>query len=177
MEFLFPVLSLLIGLINFILVLRVWLEFCRVSPSLPISQTLMRLTNPMLQPLGKFIPYVRHINMAALTLAVVLVTLLFIFFGIDLPQAALIGVLSVLKSFGQILFFTTAIRAISSWFSQGNHPMEYTLAQITEPVLGVIRRVLPRTGMIDFSVMVLGFALLLLNSFFYKIFGQLWALA
>ena len=51
------------------------------------------------------------------------------------------------------------------------------VAQITEPVLGIIRRILPRTGMLDFSVMVLGFALILLNNVFYNIFGVLWAIA
>lgn len=62
-----------------------------------------------------------------------------------------------------------------SWVTQGNHPLDYTIAQITEPVLGLIRKLLPRTGMLDFSVMVLGFGLLLLNNLFYQIFGALWA--
>lgn len=64
-----------------------------------------------------------------------------------------------------------------SWVTQGNHPLDYMVAQITEPVLGIIRRILPRTGMLDFSVMVLGFALILLNNVFYNIFGVLWAIA
>ena len=64
-----------------------------------------------------------------------------------------------------------------SWVTQGNHPLDYMVAQITEPVLGIIRRILPRTGMLDFSVMVLGFVLILLNNVFYKIFSVLWAIA
>jgi YggT family protein len=64
-----------------------------------------------------------------------------------------------------------------SWVTQGNHPLDYTVAQITEPVLGFIRKLLPKTGMLDFSVMVLGFGLILINSAMYRVFGQLWAIA
>lgn len=177
MEFLVPFIQIIVSIFSFLLVLRTWLQFCRVDPYLPISQTLMRLTNPVLNPLTKLIPTVKGINFAALLLAVGIVTLLFVLLGLDLPRAVLIGLLSVVKTFGQILFFTTLIRALMSWVTQGNHPLDYTVAQITEPVLGMIRKILPKTGMLDFSVMVLGFALIFLNGLFYQVFGQLWTLA
>ncbi|MDY2947672.1 MAG: YggT family protein [Mannheimia varigena] len=177
MEFLAPVISLVVGFFNFVLVLRTWLQFCRVDPRLPISQTLLKITEPLVAPVGKLIPTVKNICFPALFIAAALVTLQFILFGLDLPRAVLIGLLSLVKTFGQILFFTTLIRALMSWVAQGNHPLDYTVAQITEPVLGFIRKLLPRTGMLDFSVMVLGFGLLLLNSVFYQIFGGIWAAA
>lgn len=177
MEFLAPVISLVVGFFNFVLVLRTWLQFCRVDPCLPISQTLLKITEPLVAPVGKLIPTVKNICFPALLIAAALVTLQFIFFGLDLPRAVLIGLLSLVKTFGQILFFTTLIRALMSWVTQGNHPLDYTVAQITEPVLGFIRKLLPRTGMLDFSVMVLGFGLLLLNSVFYQIFGGVWTAA
>lgn len=177
MDILSPILTIIVGFFNFILVLRTWLQFCRVDPYMPISQTLMKLTNPVVNPVSKFIPTLKGINFAALLIAVAIVTLQFILFGVNLPNAVLIGLLSVVKTFGQILFFTTLIRALMSWVSQGNHPLDATVAQITEPVLGFIRNLLPRTGMLDFSVMVLGFGLLIANSIMYRIFGQIWALA
>lgn len=177
MDILISILTLVVGFFSFILVLRTWLEFCRVDPYMPISQTLMRLTNPVLTPVSRVIPTVKGINFAALLLVLAMVSLQFILLGVSVPTAMLIGLLSILKIFGQILFFTTLIRALMSWVTQGNHPLDYVVAQITEPVLGFIRRILPRTGMLDFSVMVLGFGLLLLNSLMYRIFGQLWAIA
>lgn len=170
-------LSLVIGFFHFVLVLRTWLQFCRVDPYIPISQTLMRLTNPIVLPVGRLIPTVKGINFAALLLAIAFVTIQFVILGIAPSLAVIVGLLSVLKTFGQILFFTTLIRALMSWVTQGNHPLDYVVAQITEPVLGLIRRILPRTGMLDFSVMVLGFVLLLLNSLMYRVFGNLWAIA
>lgn len=177
MELLAPVLKIVAGFFNFVLVLRAWLQFCRVDPYIPISQTLMRLTNPIVNPVGKFIPTVKGINFAALLLAAAFVALMYLLLGLDLPRSVLIGLLSVLKSFGQILFFTALIRALMSWVTQGNHPLDYTVAQITEPVLGLIRKILPRTGMLDFSVMVLGFGLILLNNMLLQLFGPLWVMA
>lgn len=178
MNFLVSIISLIVGFFNFVLVLRTWLQFCRVDPRLPISQTLLKLTEPLVSPVSKVIPTVKNICFPALLVAVALVSIqFFIGWGLGLQKAVLVGLLSVVKTFGQILFFTTLIRALMSWVSQGNHPLDYTVAQITEPVLGFIRNLLPRTGMLDFSVMVLGFGLLLLNNFFYKIFGWFWAVA
>ena len=52
-------------------------------------------------------------------------------------------------------------RVIMSWISPGgNDPVSTILFQITEPILGPIRRVMPRMGMFDLSPMV---ALILLN--------------
>ncbi|QLB21044.1 hypothetical protein A6B43_05695 [Vespertiliibacter pulmonis] len=177
MEILAPIISIVVGFFNFVLVMRAWLQFCKVDPYIPVSQTLMRLTNPIVNPVSKFIPTIKGINFSALLIAALIVGVQFILFGVNVPSAVLIGLLSLLKTFGQILFFSTLIRALMSWVTQGNHPLDYVVAQITEPVLGIIRKVLPRTGMLDFSVMVLGFALLFLNSMMYRIFGQLWAVA
>lgn len=177
MDILFTLSGIVVSFFNFVLVLRTWLQFCRVDANLPISQTLLRLTSPLVNPVGKFIPTIKNINFAALLIAAGLVALQFILFGLNVPSAVLVGLLSLLKTFGQILFFTTLIRALMSWVTQGNHPLDYTIAQITEPVLSIIRRVLPKTGMLDFSVMVLVFILYFLNSSLYKLFGGLWAVA
>ena len=178
MEIIGSILSVIIGFFTFILILRSWLEFCRIDPRMPLSQSLLRMSEPVLAPIKKVIPTRKGINFSAILLAVVLLMAeKWIVFGLSVPLAVLAGVLGVLKTFGQILFFTTLIRALMSWVTQGNHTLDYMVAQITEPVLGIIRRILPRTGMLDFSVMVLGFALILLNNVFYNIFGVLWAIA
>lgn len=174
---LFALLSIIISFMSFILVLRTWLQFCQVDTNLPISQTLLRITSPLVNPISKFIPTVKNINFAALLIAAGLVTLQFILLNWSIPSAVLVGLLSLLKTFGQILFFTTLIRALMSWVSQGNHPLDYTVVQITEPVLSIIRRLLPKTGMLDFSVMILVFILYLLNNLLINLFGAFWMVA
>lgn len=177
MEFLAPVLSIIIGFFSFVLVLRTWLQFCRVDPYMPLSQSLLRLTSPLVNPVGKVLPTVKNINFAALLIALLLLAFEKFVLGVPVAMAVLAGLLGVVKTFGQILFFTTLIRALMSWVTRGDHPLDYMVAQITEPVLGFIRKLLPHTGMLDFSVMVLGFGLILLNNLFYSVFGVLWAIA
>ena len=56
------------------------------------------------------------------------------------------------------LMFAIFARVIVSWFvpqSGGvNNPIVRIIFQITEPILGPIRKVLPRTGMFDFAPMI-----------------------
>lgn len=185
METLFlQIFTIVTGFISFVLILRAWFEFCRLPTHLPISQTLLRITSPLVSPISKVIPTVKGINFAAIFLAFVILVLEKFFILIQVPNLdvgvptyVLIALLGIVKIFGQILFFTTLIRALMSWVTQGNHPLDYVVAQITEPVLSIIRRILPRTGMLDFSVMVLGFILIFLNQFFSSTFGVLWSIA
>lgn len=59
------------------------------------------------------------------------------------------------------LIFAIIARALASWFVQDpSNPIVAMLHDITEPIVGPVRRVLPTTGMIDFSPLV---ALILLQ--------------
>ena len=65
----------------------------------------------------------------------------------------------------QVLSYAILIRAILSWFPNvpRDNPFVEVLYQITEPVLGPIRRLLPSMGGIDFSPLVAFFVLKLLS--------------
>jgi YggT family protein len=70
-----------------------------------------------------------------------------------------------LVNFVDIITVTLSIaifgRVIMSWVSpRGNDPVSAILFQVTEPVLGPIRRVIPQMGMFDLSPLV---ALIILN--------------
>ena len=58
-------------------------------------------------------------------------------------------------------------RVIMSWVSpRGNDPLTTILYQMTEPILGPIRRILPNFGMFDFSPLIL---ILLINYLYPKV--------
>ena len=62
--------------------------------------------------------------------------------------------------FFQILIFAIIGRALLSWFNVGpGHPIGRILYEITEPILGPMRRVIPMIGMIDISPIVAIFLL------------------
>ncbi len=63
-------------------------------------------------------------------------------------------------------------RTLLSWVNLGNdHPIVVIVVQITEPILGPIRRLLPNTGNMDFSPIVAIVALLLIRYVIGKIAG------
>ncbi|KGQ68478.1 YggT family protein [Gallibacterium anatis] len=179
------IIQTVIGVYIFILVAKVWLQYCKVDFYNPLSQTLVKLTQPVLLPLRKLVPIKYGIDFAAVLVAFILgaIKLPLLYFvvsghlSLELPYVLLLGVLSVVKAWGEIIFWAIFLRAILSWFSRGGNPLDYVLYQISEPLLAPIRRILPRTGMLDFSVMVLGIILILLNNVLLDLFGQLWMIA
>ncbi len=81
----------------------------------------------------------------------------------NIPQR-LIDVLRALLELYSVLIF---VRALMSWFVQDYRNRIYLfLVRITEPVLGPIRRIMPRMGM-DLSpvvaIILIQFAISLLN--------------
>ena len=70
-----------------------------------------------------------------------------------------------IKNFVGILatVLTVAIfaRVVLSWLPIGNssHPVVAIIYQITEPILGPLRRIVPRVGMLDLSPMAAIFIL------------------
>jgi YggT family protein len=65
------------------------------------------------------------------------------------PQIA-----AVVITFLYILLIAIVIRALMSWFpGASNNAFGRIIFQFTEPVLEPVRRIMPRTGMIDFSAL------------------------
>lgn len=54
-----------------------------------------------------------------------------------------------------IITWLVVIKVILSYFLSPYHPVRETLDRLVEPLLSPIRRILPQTGMIDFSPLVL----------------------
>jgi YggT family protein len=58
-------------------------------------------------------------------------------------------------TFLYILIIAIVIRSLMSWFPMSrNNPFARVVYQVTEPLLEPVRRVMPRTGIIDLSAMV-----------------------
>jgi YggT family protein len=62
-----------------------------------------------------------------------------------------------------LLTILVVIWAIVSWILPPFHPLREALDRIIDPMLAPIRRVLPSTGAVDFSPMILIIALVLLS--------------
>lgn len=173
----------LIDLYVMVLLLRIWMQWSRSDFYNPLSQFVVKLTQPIVGPLRRIIPSLGPIDSASLLLAFLLTTLkypllLLIQVGaLSLsPMNLLVGLLSLLKSAGYLVFWMVIIRSLMSWISQGRSPVDYLLYQLTEPLMAPIRRILPAMGGLDFSAMVVILILYLLNYLGLDLFPGLWSL-
>ncbi len=66
-----------------------------------------------------------------------------------------------------LLLYAIFARVILSWFNirpgSGAYPILVLLSQITEPILGPLRRIIPRAGMFDFAPMAAIFLLYIIR--------------
>jgi YggT family protein len=144
-----------------VVLLRFWLQLAKADFYNPLSQFIVKATSPLVNPLRKVIPGFAGIDVASLVLgfliafAKVSVVMLMIY-GIWEPISALIGSgITLVKEAVKLVFWVLIIRAILSWVSQGNNPMEAVFHQLTEPMLRPIRKIIPPIGGLDLSVLVL----------------------
>ncbi|TXH69068.1 MAG: YggT family protein [Thiothrix sp.] len=155
--------SLYIGAV----LLRFLLALVRADFYNPLSQFLVKITNPVLVPLRRFIPPLGKIDSASLVLAFTLkliaATLLMSIQGLDAGVGGLLlAVLAdLIRTVVWIFMVALIIQAIMSWVgnSYGN-PMGSLLDSLTAPILDPIRKFVPLIGMVDLSPLV---AILLLQ--------------
>ena len=147
------------GLYILAMLLRFLLQAVRADFYNPISQSLVKVTNPLVIPLRKILPGFGGLDLASLLLALILqilmVTLLVLIqTGAMLAPLPLllVGVLGLASYLLKIYFFALLAMIVLSWIAPGgNHPALYLLHQITEPVMAPFRKVLPSMGGLDFS--------------------------
>jgi len=157
----FFLLDTIFTIVLMIVMLRLWLQLVRADFYNPLSQFVVKATNPLIIPLRRLIPSIGPLDTASLLLAFFVaaakvVTIQLLLAGqFNLAATAFGAMMLLIKEAFSLLFWVIVIRAIMSWFSQGRNPMEHLLHQMTEPLLSPIRRVIPPIGGLDLSVLVL----------------------
>ena len=150
------------------ILLRLLLQWAKADFYNPLSQFLIKITNPVLVPARRLIPSIGRLDTASVVvmlllemLQLVLINLLgktefgFQFLFLFAVQKLLIALL--------LTYFVLIIaRVIVSWVaSQSRHPLIPLIHQLTEPVLRPIGKLLPPMGGVDLSPL---FALIALRA-------------
>ncbi len=162
----------LFSLYTLAVMLRFLLQQVRADFYNPVSQFLVKITNPPLRPLRRLIPGVGGIDVASLVLmfAIQLVAVALvgtrvgagylpglIATGAIQPVGTLLGltVVELVDLAFNIFIFSVLIQAILSWVNPGAYnPVSSVLYSLTEPVLRPIRRFLPPLSGLDLSPLV-----------------------
>ena len=156
------------------ILLRLLLQWVKADFYNPLSQFLVKITNPVLVPARRIIPSIGRLDTASVVVMILL----------ELAQLAIINQIGqaefslqflllfalrkLLFSLIMMYFVLIIARVIISWIaSQSHHPLIPLIYQLTEPVLRPISRLVPPLGGIDLSPLIaliaLRFLLLLLG--------------
>lgn len=156
-----------------VVLLRLMLQIARADFYNPLSQAVVKATNPLLLPLRKVVPGVMGIDFASIVLAL-LVGLVMVQgivllkgFGFLNPLYLLAwSAVIVLASIASLLFWALIILVIASFVApQSYHPALLLLRQLMQPVLGPIQRVIPPMGGLDLSPLVLIIVLQIISNY------------
>lgn len=161
-----------------IVVLRIWLQLARADFYNPFSQFTVKATQPIVGPLRRLLPSLGPIDTGTLVLAIVVVFAKIITYSLisqgtvpPLLSAFIYAILNLVYQVLWLIFIILIIRAILSWVSQGRHPVEMVMGQLTEPMLRPIRRILPEMGGLDLSVLIFLLGLQFIINVFSNSFG------
>jgi len=156
------------------ILLRLLLQWVRADFYNPLSQFLIKVTNPVLIPARRLIPSIGRLDTASVVVMLLL----------ELAQLAIISQLSqagfefqflllfavkkLLVTLLMTYFVLIIARVIISWIaSQSRHPLIPLIHQLTEPVLRPFSKLIPPIGGVDlsplFALIALRFLLLLLG--------------
>jgi YggT family protein len=158
----------LLTIATFAVLLRFILQAVRADFYNPITQGIVRLTDPVLRPLHRVIPSAGGLDLAALLLAVVLQILLIqvLFTGLGPVTTLVLSGFRLLTLVLDIYFWALIIIVILSWVAPGNaHPAAMLLHQITEPLVAPFRRLIPPMGGLDFSIMAVFLILIVIREY------------
>lgn len=139
--------------------LRFALQWARADFYNPLTQFIVKVTNPLLIPLRRVIPGFGGLDLAALVLAVLIqlagFLLIFTLFSSQFPPPlslliwSCIGVVWYLVN---LYFFAILAMIILSWIAGGSYnPAIALIFQITEPVMAPFRKLMPDMGGLDLS--------------------------
>ncbi|MDQ2694512.1 MAG: YggT family protein [Pseudomonadota bacterium] len=156
----------LFGFYIVVIMLRFLLQTVRADFYNPLVQFLVKLTNPPLVPLRRYIPGLWGLDMASivLMLAVQFVELWLVFYLVErtahLGGLLVLSVAELLQLLINVFFWAVLIQVILSWVNPNPYnPAVVLVRQLTEPVMRPARRLLPPISGIDLSPILVLIAL------------------
>ena len=157
-----------LGLYILIVLLRFLFQLVRADFYNPLSQFIVKASNPPLTRLHQLVPSLWGIDLGAIVLLLLLEGLRLVVTALMLghtPRVSGVLILSIgelLKLAVYVIVFSIFVRAVLSWVSNGTrNPMARLLGSFTEPLLAPARRLLPATGGLDLSPIIVFMALML----------------
>ena len=155
-------LDVVFGLYIGAVMLRLFLQWSRADFYNPLSQAIVKLTNPVLRPLRRYIPAIGRVDTASVVLMLAL-QMLNLWLSLLVAGAAGAGIggifvlalAELLAKALYILMFAIFVQVVASWVAPGAYNPALSLVDsITYPLLKPLRGLLPPLGGLDLSPML-----------------------
>lgn len=151
----------LFGLYILTVMLRFLLAAVRADFYNPISQFLVKVTNPPLLPLRRILPSIGKLDTSSLVLMLALQMASFALIallrggGLSVGGLLILSMAELVGLFLNVLLFSIFVQVILSWVNPGTYnPVVSLLYSLTEPVLGPCRRLIPPMSGMDLSPLI-----------------------
>lgn len=154
------------GLFAFVVMLRFLMQITRADYYNPLSQFIVKVTDPLLRPLRKFIPGVGGYDIAAVVLCFLTLFIERVLrnaihsVASGWAQTLLLAFVGTIDLIFMVFIYSIIAMVILSWVAPGGHPISGLLRSITSPVLNPVQRFVPPISGFDLSPLV---ALILLQ--------------
>lgn len=175
--------STVVGIYLFFVVLRFLLQLARADFYNPISQSVFKITDPMIKVFRNFIPGYKGIDFSTLALAFciecIAIVCLITLYGGAIPSInfvitwGFLGVLHFIVTAYYYALIGSIVMSFVMMFS-GNmnpHPILQLIVQVTEPIMAPVRKIIPPMGSIDFSPIFIFLFIGLIRDIIYNSFG------
>jgi YggT family protein len=161
----------LINIYLFLLMLRFLLQASRADYYNPLSQSVVKVTQPVVKPLQGFLRPIGRFDLATLGAgfiikAISIIAIVQIALGAMPPLGgvAIASLAALASAILKIYFFALIGMIILSWVApQASHPGALLIFQLVEPIMAPVRKVIPPLGMIDLSPIVVFIAINLID--------------
>lgn len=162
----------LINIYLFLLMLRFLLQASRADYYNPLSQSVVKITQPVVGLFQGFLgPVAGRFDLATLAagfvLKVVSIVAIFMVIGVGMPPIPgllIAGIAALANAILKIYFFALIVMIILSWVApNASHPGALLVMQLVEPIMAPVRKVIPPLGMIDLSPIVVFIAINLVD--------------
>lgn len=161
-----------------LLLIRVLLQWARADFYNPITQFIVKVTNPPVLPLRRIIPSIGGLDMATLllTLLVLAIKVMLVYQTVNPLAVSVVALGQLLILFISIYLYAIIIQAILSWVNPDPYnPAVSLLNSLTFPLMKHFRRLMPPISGMDispiFAIIVLMFVQYSIRYLFASVFG------
>lgn len=158
------------------LMLRIILQIVRADFYNPVSQFIVKITNPVVKPMRKIIPGLWGIDMATLVIVLLLgmVKTLVVHGVLPIEWLLIKSLIETIDLVLSVFLYAIIIQAILSWVNPDPYnPIVGLLHSITWPILKHFKKLIPNMGGFDISPIFAIIAIMFVQQSIHYVLGML----